>query len=142
MEAGLILITGGMGLLVSGLLVRLGYLRFQLAAYWNSSSTLFRNLPLTQIPGGIALLLMGALVILNMSGRVAQALLSFAFIGVAMSVAFGTWPPSVSKPAWVVERERAVGARRASKAESLASALIVSVFLLVALIVLLIAIAF
>jgi hypothetical protein len=102
----------GLAGLASGVLVRRGRLRYQLANYFDSSESLFfRRLPLVEIPAGMALTLAcTGIVLTRMTGRVwdiGMILFGLGLLSAGLSLAWLARPPAFMKPRWLVEREPA-----------------------------------
>jgi hypothetical protein len=92
-------------LLGSGILVRLGHLRYQLSHYWTSNSTVFRNLPFGQIPAGIAASLLAVVLTTGVGGVPARLILAAAFAVFGVAIAWLVWPPPLVKPDWLRKLE-------------------------------------
>jgi hypothetical protein len=108
----------GLALLGSGILFRLGGLRYQAARYWDLKVPgIIRNMPFVQGFGGAVFVSIGLLVYPPAQSLTALAVLGMWTCGVAAIVFVGR-PPQWLKPDWVVQEEQRRGVPSLSRLEA------------------------
>jgi hypothetical protein len=101
----------GIATLSSGLVVRGGRLRYQLANYFDSTESLWlRRLPLVEIPAGFALIFSCAGTILlrttSPAWDVGMVVFGVGLLSAAVTIAWLARPPMFIKPGWLAQQER------------------------------------
>jgi len=109
-DAALVVIAFGGFVLGSGVLFRLGHLRYQASRYWHPDWPLvYRNGVFAQIPGGLISIFLGIGLMLGSANPLSVICLVGALAATLTAIGWVLAPPTYAKPDWIRSRERELG---------------------------------